>query len=177
MGLTVQPDLTREITELMDQLEAPLLRYCTRLLRRPDLAQDIVQESFIRFLNHRRETPDTAINNPKSWLHRVAHNFALDHIRRNRRGEAIQEELGETMRDASHDGPGDRLDRRDAAAAAWQMLDLLSERDRQVVTMKIVDKRSYKEIAEAMDLTVTNVGFILHNSLKKMARELAPKLA
>ena len=41
----------------------------------------------------------------------------------------------------------------------------------------MVEGKSYKEIAEIMDLTTTNVGFILHKALKKMGRKLGKSLA
>jgi DNA-directed RNA polymerase specialized sigma24 family protein len=38
--------------------------------------------------------------------------------------------------------------------------------------LKIVDELSYKEIAETMEISVSNVGFILHTSMKKMAKAM-----
>ena len=52
------------------------------------------------------------------------------------------------------------------------MLDVLNDRERQIVMLKIVDELSYKEIAETMEISVSNVGFILHNSMKKMAKAM-----
>jgi RNA polymerase sigma-70 factor (ECF subfamily) len=176
-GIAAMASLTEEVTELMDELEMPLLRYCTRLVRRPELAQDIVQDAFIRYLNYRRRPDGRAIKNAKAWLYRVTHNLALDHIRRNRRGEEIQAELRESMAGDRADGPDELLARKDAAAAAWELLEMLSERDRQVVLLKVVDNRSYKEISEIMEISVSNVGFILHTSLKKLAGELTDRLA
>ena len=48
----------------------------------------------------------------------------------------------------------------------------LEPRDREVVILKIEHGRSYKEIAEIMEISVTNVGFILHTAIKKLAKDL-----
>ena len=44
----------------------------------------------------------------------------------------------------------------------------LNEREREIVILKMEHDKSYKEIAEIMNLTVSNVGFILHGALKKL---------
>jgi RNA polymerase sigma-70 factor (ECF subfamily) len=48
----------------------------------------------------------------------------------------------------------------------------LEPRDREIVILKIEHGRSYKEIAEIMGISVTNVGFILHTAIKKLAKSL-----
>ena len=44
----------------------------------------------------------------------------------------------------------------------------MNEREREIVILKMEHDKSYKEIAEIMNLTVSNVGFILHGALKKV---------
>ena len=48
----------------------------------------------------------------------------------------------------------------------------LEPRDREVVILKIEHGRSYREISEIMGISVTNVGFILHTAIKKLAKNL-----
>ena len=58
------------------------------------------------------------------------------------------------------------------AAQAAEALSALSSRDQQLVILKIYEEKSYKEISEITGLTVTNVGYILHHAMKKLAVEL-----
>lgn len=167
----VKMNLPEELTAVIEQFQAPLLRYAGRMLRNNVQAQDIVQDALIKFLQHRQDS-DEPIRNVQAWLYRVTHNLALDYIRRYQRQKSRQDDLQAELEDAGIDDPATQLERRDAAKRAWDMLDVLNERERQIVTMKIVDEMSYKEIAAAMDLTVTNVGFILHKSMKKMAKAM-----
>lgn len=164
----MESPFSQEIGELMASHQQPLLRYAAGLLRNPDLAQDAVQEAFIRYLRYRQQ--QDAPDNPKAWLYRVTHNLALDMIRKNRRGEAAVETL---KQDASEEG-GDRPDaptlRQDDRQEALQLLAKLPEREQQILILKVVQEKSYKEIAEIMNLSVGNVGFILHTTLKKLAR-------
>ena len=69
-------------------------------------------------------------------------------------------------------GPYRKVARRDAESAAWDMLKKLPEREQRIVTLKVVDGKSYKEIAEIMGLTTSNVGFILHTTMKKLGQDL-----
>ncbi len=170
------PDLADEVSQLMDEFERPLLRYCTRLLRSPELAQDAVQDVFLRYVQHRRGG-QAEIKNRKAWLYRVAHNLALDHIRRNRRGEAVTEELAYVAGGDHASGPAEILARKDAEAEAWEILRELPEREQRIVLLKVVDEKSYKEIASIMGLTPTNVGFILHTAFKKLGKRLRQRLA
>ena len=48
----------------------------------------------------------------------------------------------------------------------------LEPRQREVLLLRIQEGKSYKEIAEITDLTATNVGFILHQTM----RSLSPRL-
>jgi RNA polymerase sigma-70 factor (ECF subfamily) len=171
----VNAGLTEEINRVMNDLEGPLLGYAGRLLRSHDAAQDVVQDAFIRYLKYRQTKGEIAT--PKAWLYRVVHNLALDYIRKTRRSETLHEQAGEVMKQMETICPASSFSRRDAESAAWRLLDTLSTREQRIVILRVVEERSYKEIAEIMDLTVSNVGFILHTAMKKLARDLARDLA
>ena len=56
------------------------------------------------------------------------------------------------------------------ASAALQTLGL---REQQLVILQVYEEKSYREISDITGLTVSNVGYILHHAMKKMAAELA----
>ena len=166
--------LTEEINEVVSEYEEALLRYATRILKNPDLAQDMVQDAFIRYLKYREGGKE--IEKPKAWLYRVTHNLSLDHIRKHSRMGSLDDETAAVVPDKPGMAPDELTDKRDAEALAWDMLKELPEREQQIVTLKVVENKSYKEIAEIMDLTTTNVGFILHTTMKKLAKSLKKSL-
>lgn len=59
---------------------ARLYRFVARLTRSPDLAAEIVQETWLRFAQHARGLPEGL--EPAAWLYRVARNLFLSHRRR-----------------------------------------------------------------------------------------------
>ena len=45
----------------------------------------------------------------------------------------------------------------------------MSERERQLVILKVYEEKSYNEISEITGLTSSNVGYILHHAMKTLA--------
>jgi len=151
--------------------EGALLRYATRVTRNANAAQDIVQETMIRLLRSWRDalTPSPQLS---SWLYRVAHNCAVDHMRKESRRHLLHTRHAEEsiLSSPPNRGRGDRVsDEAQQAAAALQVLSL---RERQLVILKVYEGKSYREISEITGLSVGNVGYILHHAMKKLAAEL-----
>ena len=67
----------------LDRLRPTLHRYCARMVGSALDGEDIVQEAMLRALE--AALPDRPIENPEGWLFRIAHNLALDFLRRRAR--------------------------------------------------------------------------------------------
>jgi RNA polymerase sigma-70 factor (ECF subfamily) len=65
-------------------------------------------------------------------------------------------------------GPAAATESRDTEASLLRLLDRLSPNQREVIRLKFQNDLSYQEIADITQLSVTNVGFILHTGLKKL---------
>ena len=162
-------DPMAELGELFATLETPLLNYAISLVQKPDIAQDLVQDAFLR-LHERLDE----VREPKAWLYRTVHNLAMSHHRKYSRVIAMDFEDsdgfpepvdGETL-------PDDRLERMEAVGMAMLCLDRLKENARELIQLKFVENLSYKEIAERTGLSVGNVGYKLHHAIKFLAAEL-----
>ncbi len=78
---------------LLGELRPKLHRYCARMTGSAIDGEDIVQDAMIKALG---ALPDSGvIDNPEGWLFRIAHNTALDFLRRRARGPMMQN--GETL--------------------------------------------------------------------------------
>jgi len=79
-----------------------LLRYARTIVRDAPLAEDLVQESLVRALQ--RADSFRAEASLATWLHRILHNLAVDHFRRDREDatEDIEREVEEKWRDDSY---------------------------------------------------------------------------
>jgi RNA polymerase sigma-70 factor (ECF subfamily) len=160
-----------EITEIIKEREAPLLRYAGRLIRDSETARDVVQEVFIRYVRISQDRGRNKIDNIQAWLYKVTRNLCLDHLKSKR--VQLEIPIDERIADfAGGESPDRTFEKEDAMTLVRKKLMELEPRDREVVVLKIEHGRSYKEISEIMGITVTNVGFILHTAIKKLAKDL-----
>jgi len=159
--------LSDMINKVIEDYEVLLLRYVCGIIKDPEQAKDIVQEALIRYLREMQNSKE--ISNTRAWLYRVCHNLALDYIRKFKRRSASLENFQPTLADNNLKSPDEELSLKDETGLVNESLKELDERERRIIHMKVRDNMSYKEIAGAMDISVSNVGFILHKTMKKLA--------
>ncbi len=68
--------------------------------------------------------------------------------------------------------PGDSVERDDSFAAVTRVMKLLPKNQQEVIRLKFQHGLSYKEISVVTNLTVTNVGFLIHTGLKSLRERL-----
>jgi RNA polymerase sigma-70 factor (ECF subfamily) len=160
------------IEQVFTALEAPLLGYARRLLGDYNLAEDIVQEAFMKL-----HAQFQNVLTPQAWLYRTVHNLAVDHQRRVGRIVLVGDKQDDTpcpVQDASDSQPlpDEQIARWESIGLIRLVLETLDERSRELIRLRFNEDLSYKEIGERMGLTVGHVGYLLHHALKAMATEL-----
>lgn len=154
-----------DIDALVEAFQAPLLRYAQRLVRDEDRAQDIVQEVFLKYIQSppRGREPRQVSN----WLFRVAHNRAVDFIRKESR---MREQVQSMPDPGSAPPPSEAVARKETRRRLNGLMEKLSENQRVCLVLKFQEGKSYREISEITGLSVSNVGFLLHQAVKKMGQ-------
>ena len=156
---------------LVATYEGPLLRYAGRILLNQTASQDVVQNTFVRL--YRRWEGDWEPSPPvSSWLYRVAHNCAVDHLRKESRRRLLHLRQAEERPVSAAPNRGEGFHISERAERAAQALKTLSLREQQLVILKIYEEKSYREIGDITGLSTSNVGYILHHAMKKMAAAL-----
>ena len=148
--------------------EAPLMRYAASIVG-PARAPDVVQDTFLKLC---AESPEAVEDHLAAWLFRVCRNRAIELVRAERRLSPL-EDAG--MEQSGESGPVSALERKEALTRVGAALSTLSEREREILSLKVDGGLRYKEIAEVMKLSVSNVGFILHGAITKLRKELVRK--
>lgn len=161
------------IEELFTALEAPLLVYALRYTGERALAEDVVQEAFMKL--HAQFEP---VEKPRPWLYRTVHNLALNQRRAAGKTVSLENDSGNEGSAATDPAdpaplPDAQIIRLEGIGQVRLSLGALDERSRELIRLKFHDDLSYKEIAARTGLTTGNVGFILHHALKTIAGELA----
>jgi len=161
------------IEELFAALESPLLGYALRYTGEFALAEDVVQEAFMKL-----HAQFESVEKPRQWLYRTVHNLALNH--RRAAGKTVSlNESSENENAAAADTadpsllPDEQIIRLEGIGLVRLSLATLDERSRELIRLKFNDELSYKDIAARTGLTAGNIGFILHRALKTIAAELA----
>lgn len=160
------------MSQVFDRYESELLAYALKLVKNRPVAEDLVQDAFLRL-----HPLFDSVENPRAWLYRTTHNLAVNYHRSNRRTVSMEEreEAGgdaETPVDANLPLPDEYLQRMEAIGRMRICLEGLDERSREVVRLKFEESFSYKEISKKTGLSVSNVGYILHHALKRLGREM-----
>ena len=167
------PSRSETIEELFEALESPLLGYALRLVGERSLAEDIVQEAFMRLHTHFAE-----VREPRRWLYRTAHNLALNQQRATARIVPLLRGDNDAMSHATESAdpqplPDEQIARWEGIGLVRLSLDSLDQRSRELIGLKFNENLSYKEMSARTGLTVGHIGYLLHHAIKAIADELA----
>lgn len=166
------PASRREFDDLVAEHHSRVYGVALRVVRDPELAADVVQETFIRaWRGLGRFRGDSTFG---TWLHRIAVNTALTARKRAARTrsaslEVVEEVVAEPTMEADPDRRGEVLALRERLERA---LDTLSPGQRAVVVLKDVEGWTHSEIAERLDITEAAAKVRLHRAHRRLAQYL-----
>jgi RNA polymerase sigma-70 factor (ECF subfamily) len=169
-----EPPVGETIEGLFAALESPLLSYACRLVGELSVAEDIVQDAFMKLHAQFKE-----VREPRRWLYRTVHNRALNHRRQASKIVPLHPpadtEGAPNSRDVTDPQPlpDEEISRWEGIGLVRLSLETLDERSRELIRLKFNEGLSYKEISARTGLTAGHVGYLLHHALKGMADELA----
>ena len=152
------------LDRLLVDMRPRLHRYCARMVGSVIDGEDVVQDALIKAVELFAEP----IGNPEGWLFRIAHNTALDFLRRRNRQEALRS--GEDI-DMIAD-PTDAVASRQIATASLRTFMRLPVAQRSSVILMDVLGCSLQEICDVMDFGLPAVKAALHRGRARL-RELA----
>ena len=149
---------------LLGDLRPKLHRYCARMTGSVIDGEDVMQDALIKAI----EAFDATVTNPEAWLFRIAHNAALDHLRRRARQQSRHADEDPDMTIDPVTPAEDRI----AAAASLRTFMRLPVAQRSSVILMDVLGYSLDEIGGVTGATVAGVKAALHRGRTRL-RELA----
>ncbi|HNS20909.1 MAG TPA: RNA polymerase sigma factor [Sedimentisphaerales bacterium] len=163
---------------VVSHYQGPLLRYVGRMLGStgdPGGPEDIVQETFIRLHKQVCTHGPGSIEHLTTWLFRVAHNLALDALRkRMRQGAAhVSADPAVAAQEQAHemDALGEMM-RQEARQVVLRELNQLDDLYRHVVLLKVVQGMSLRQVAEVIGVSLSTVNYRLNQGLSTLAQRL-----
>lgn len=158
----------RWIRSVVERYEGPLLRYATRITGDLERGRDVVQDAFLRLCREDRAKVDGHL---AEWLFTVCRHRALDVRRKEKRMRPITTQQAAAQQSGQPD-PAATTEHRDAADQVLQLLQKLPENQQEVVRLKFQAGLSYREISRVTQLSVTNVGYLIHVAIQKLRAQL-----
>lgn len=146
--------------EAYREFSGPLSAYTRRLTSDLSLAQDAVQETFLRLFVALMQ--GDVIQNRSAWLYRVAHNYICETVRSSvvRASVALNESELETYQSAP-----------ETAATEWSEIleHLLAPREFECLRLR-TEGFDYTEIAAQMAIRPGTVGTLIHRAIRKLRK-------
>ena len=125
-----------------------IYRFALSLLRDPQQAEDVLQETFVKLLTGKFHAPIPG--KEKAWLFRVARNLCLDILRKRETERTLSPEIAPP--------PGEN----------WDFIELISPltpSEQEILSLKFIGGLTHKEIAKVTGITV-------HASKKRYERAI-----
>jgi RNA polymerase sigma factor (sigma-70 family) len=170
MKITETSDTAEVISPSIEDVfateETPLLKFAFGYVKRREVAEEIVQDAFLKLHQQWNE-----VDKPRPWLYKAVRNIALNHIRKSKR-ETLTDD---TRSEATDSAPDDQISRLEAVHTMQVLMGDLGDKDRELVRLKFEEEKSYSHISEQLEMGIGNVGYRLHHILKTLADGLRRK--
>ncbi len=139
-----------------------VFRLALAILNDRFLSEDVVQETFLRVQQNAKSYQFR--NSEREWIMTIAHNIAID-ILRKRKKEIVQEEISYSeIPDAVIDGDND--------IGFLQLIEPLNELDKQIVSLHLISELKHREIAHILNMSVSAVKKRYERAIKRIAHEM-----
>jgi RNA polymerase sigma-70 factor (ECF subfamily) len=170
------------LAELVARHQRVLLGHARAVLGEGGPFEDAVQEVFLRLLERPPELPPEVVGDSAaershlmSWLHKVTRNCCMDTLRAESRRKGREYETAvPDVANASRSGGAELVEQHDTRAAVERGLKKLPAEQREVLVLRLLGDRSYKEIAEITGKKIGTVGWLISEGLKSLSQHLAP---
>ena len=156
--------------QIVDQHSRRIFNYARRMTRNGTEAEDVAQETFIRFWVSRDRFDPSRVK-LTTWLHRIARNLCVDYFRQRQ----LQERQVPVQSD-NQDSPDTDYELSIRAAVVHKALMTLSERQRSAIVLCHYQNFSQHDAAHILGLSVDALESLLRRGRSKLKQILAKEL-
>ncbi len=157
-----------DLAALVETYSSLLFRVAHSVLRSRAEAEDVVQDVFVRVLEHRRSL--TAVRDMRVWLVRVAWNLAIDR-RRRIRPKQFDEGFAESL--VARNLPADEaLNEAQRLRSVLRELERLPKAERNVLLLSVVEELGTAEMAEVLGRSESAVRALLFRARTRLRERL-----
>jgi RNA polymerase sigma-70 factor (ECF subfamily) len=160
------------IAALVETYSTLLFRVAHSVLRNPTEAEDVVQDTFVRVMEHKRSLPE--VRDLRVWLIRITWNLALDR-RRRIRPDQLDETFARTL--AGRNPPADiALDDARELARVFHEIDRLPRAERQVLLLSAIEELDTRELAQVLNKSESAIRALIFRARTRLRTRLQARL-
>jgi RNA polymerase sigma-70 factor, ECF subfamily len=162
-------------SEIVDRYQTKLFVYIYRLIGNKEEAEDLLQDVFVKAYKN-LNSYDTS-RKFSSWIYRIAHNEAVNFIKRKSLKRFISFDAITSTKDkldtsSEEEGADKAWLRKEVSKEVSDAMKKLPFKYNQVLTLRYYSDQSYEEIAEILGKPVNTVGTLINRAKKKLSEEL-----
>ncbi len=158
----------RWIRSVVDRYEGKLVRYAAQIVGDADRGRDVVQDAFLRLCRQERAKVDGHL---AEWLFTVCRNRAIDVKRKEERMRPLTANQA-AVQQSSQPDQATVVERRDCVERIHALLEGLPDNQQEVVRLKFQAGLSYRQISRVTQLSISNVGYLIHTAIHKLREQL-----
>jgi RNA polymerase sigma-70 factor (ECF subfamily) len=158
------------LERLYEEHAQALFAFLLNLTRHEADTRDLLQELFIKLA--RQPALLAGVRDPRAYLLRLAHNAAVDQVRRRFTREKHQDQLSAEAPQIL--APADDLDEQSFRQAISAALGELPPEQRAVVHLKLWEDQTFEAIADTLGISINTAGSRYRYGLDKLRQRLRP---
>lgn len=170
---------TERFHEIENRYHDKILFYLWHLVGSKEEAEDLLQDVLVKAYGAMSHFDNR--KHFSSWIYRIAHNEAVNHLKRRNRCRSISWEDIVSRKDrldiSDHqDSPQERWIRGERRVEVRRALKLLSPKYREVLLLRYYFEKSYDEISEIINRPRNTVGTLISRAKKRLMRILSEEM-
>jgi len=142
--------------EIVRRYQQKLYRYLRYLTNRPDEAEDVLQDVFIKA--YRNLFGFDTRKKFSSWIYRIAHNEGVNFVKKTTREKQVSLEKLDFSPEKEGDSVEDAFAKEELREKVKECLDELEAKYREPLVLYYFEDRSYREISDILRIPVKTVG-------------------
>ena len=137
------------------------------VLRDPAMSEEVTQEVLLEVWR-RAPAFTPARGSARVWVLTMAHRRAIDRVRAEQAHRDRTDRVATTSPDRPFDSTAEAVERRDESDRMRAALDLLTDLQREVIELAYYQGRTYREVAEALDVPLGTVKTRMRDGLLRL---------
>lgn len=142
--------------DIINRYQMKLIAYARRITYSQQAAEDVAQETFIK--SFRRLKSFKTNKKFSSWIYRIAHNEAVNYIRKHHREITVSEDGWFDTQSKEVEAVEDKMDKEFDKQFLARALSRLPLKYREPIMLYAIDGKSYQEISDILRLPIATVG-------------------